>query len=298
MNRSKTSISIKNTRYLMENSIYYNTKAINFITILNRILVAFVLIVTILIFALNINDTVDFRDGQIFSDTPQFKINAPNEVRVVAVLVREGQEIKKGDTLFKLENKRTKSDHDILVADIAAMGNKITIINNLIANTEERKKALQQLLRIQSNIYKTDRRKTADEIAALNNKLALSTQQSSILNDRYKTDSLLYAKGAISKYEMTAAKSQKLNEHKAEVDAKSTYSVKSYDYKNLYNNNKRARNDLRRSIIDIDSEIENYRREILELENAIKDGQSNLAYIKDELNKMVIRSPYNGTISN
>lgn len=282
----------------MENSVYYNTKAINFIKILNRILVAFVLLVTILIFTLNINDTVSFKEGLIFSDTPQLKIIAPNEVKIVGVMVKEGQEVKKGDTLFRLENKKTKSEHEILTSDIGAMEHKIGIINKLMANTIERKKALQQLLVIQSNIYKTDRKKTAYEIAALNSKLNLSSQQSSILTDKYKTDSLLYAKGAISRYEMTAAKSTSLNDRKSEVDVKSTYNVKSYDYQNLYNNHKSARNDLKRNIIDVDNEIENYKREIVELETAIKDGKSNLMYVSDELSKMVVLSPYNGTISN
>lgn len=282
----------------MENSLYYNTKAINFIRILNRILLAFVAIVTILIFALNINDTVTFKEGLIFSDTPQLKIIAPNEVKIVGVMVKEGQEVRKGDTLFRLENKKTKSEHEILTSDIAAMENKIVIIEKLMANTMERKKALKQLLGIQSVIYKTDRKKAAEEIAAWNNKLQLSSQQSSILTDKYKTDSLLYAKGAISKYEMTSTKSSSLNDRKAEADVKATHSVKTYDYQNLANNNKRTRNDLKRSIIDVDNEIENFRREILELETAIKDGKSNLTYVTDELSKMVIVSPYNGTISN
>jgi multidrug efflux pump subunit AcrA (membrane-fusion protein) len=103
----------------MENSNFYNTKSINFIKILNKILVAFLIISIILIFALNINDTVSFKEGQIFSDTPQLKINAPNEVRVLKVLVKEGQEVKKGDTLFVLENKKTKSDYDVLNTDVA-----------------------------------------------------------------------------------------------------------------------------------------------------------------------------------
>ena len=282
----------------MENSLYYNTKAINFIRIMNRILLAFVAIVTILIFALNINDTVDFKQGLIFSDTPQLKIIAPNEVRIVKVLVREGQPVKKGDTLFRLENKKTRSEYEILTADIASMENKIGIIQKLMANTVERKKALRQLLGIQSVIYKTDRKKAAEEIAAWNNKLQLSSQQSSILSDKYKTDSLLYAKGAISKYEMTSAKSTSINDRKSELDVRATHSVKTYDYQNLANNNRRTRNDLKRSIIDVDSEIENYRREILELETAIKDGKSNLMYVSDELGKMVITSPYDGTISN
>lgn len=282
----------------MENSIYYNTKAINFIKILNRILVSFVVVITVLIFALNINDTVDFKEGLIFSDTPQLKVTAPNDVKIVKVLVKEGQQVQKGDTLFRLENMKTQSEFDVLTSDIASMENKIGIITKLIENTQQRKKALRQLLGIQSVIYKTDRKKAAEEIEAWNNKLKLSSQQSSILTDKYKTDSLLYAKGAISRYEMTNTKSVSLNDRKTEVDVKSAYSVKNYDFQNLYNNNRRTRNDLRRSIIDVDNEIENYNREILELETAIKDGKANLAYVRDELGKMVIVSPYDGTISN
>jgi multidrug efflux pump subunit AcrA (membrane-fusion protein) len=183
----------------MENSTFYNTKSINFIKILNKILVAFLIVVVVLIFALRLNDTVSFKEGQIFSDTPQLKINAPNDVKIVQINVKEGQEVKKGDTLFVLENKRTQSDFDVLNTDIKSKENNIAIIKNLVANTIDRKNSLIQLLRIQSGIYKTDRNKTAMEIAALNNKLQLSSQQTSILTDKFKTDSLLYAKGAISK---------------------------------------------------------------------------------------------------
>lgn len=282
----------------MENSIYYNTKAINFIKILNWILVSFLVIVAVLIFALSINDTVTFKAGEIYSNTPQMKINAPNEVRVMSVLVREGEAVKKGDTLFVLENKRTKSDHDILVADISAMENKIVIINKLIANTVERRRSLKQLLAIQGSIYKTDRKKAAQEINLINDKLKLASQQNSILTDKFKTDSLLYAKGAISRYELTESKNRNLADKRGEVDVKSAGNIKSYDYENLTNNYKMTKNDLRRTIIDVENEIANYEREILELETAIKDGKSNLTYISDELGKLVITSPMNGTVSN
>lgn len=282
----------------MENSMYYNTRSINFIRILHRILLAFFAIVLLLIIALNINDTVSFKEGQIFSDTPQMKINAPNEVRVIRVSVKEGQKVKKGDTLFILENKRTQSDFDVLNADLAAMEHKIKIIDQLILNTEARKKSLQQLLGIQSRIYSTDRKKTADEIAMLNNKLNVSTQQHSILSDKFKTDSLLYAKGAISRYEMTETKNRNLDDTKSQLDIKSNHSVKNYDFENLKNNYGRTKNDLQRSIIDVDNQIHNYRRDILELQNLIKNGKSNLTYISDELGKMIITAPVDGTISN
>jgi len=282
----------------MENSTFYNTKSINFIKTLHRILVAFLIIVVILIFALRLNDTVSFKEGQIFSDTPQLKIAAPNDVKIIQVKVKEGQEVKKGDTLFILENKKTKSDFDVLNTDVAAKEHKIEIINKLIANTIDRKKSLQHLLRIQSKIYTTDRKKSAQEIAYLNNKINLSSQQTSILTDKFKTDSLLYAKGAISRYEMSDTKSRNLDDRKSQVDIKSTYNVKSYDFENLTNNYSRSKNDLQRTILDVDNDIQNYQRDIVELQNQIKDGKYNLTYIGDELQKLVILSPMSGTISN
>ena len=143
----------------MENSFYYNTKSIRFIKILNRVLIAFLIIIVILVFTINMNDTVSFKEGQIFSDNPQLKINAPNEVKVLKVLVKEGQEVQKGDTLFVLENKKTKSDYDILNTNLIGMKNKINIIDKLISNTINRKNSLKQLLEIQSKIYITDRKK-------------------------------------------------------------------------------------------------------------------------------------------
>ena len=282
----------------MENSTHYNTKSINFIKILNKILIAFLIIVVVLIFALRTNDTVDFKEGQIFSNTPQLKINAPNDVKVLKVAVKEGQEVKKGDTLFVLENKKTESDYEVLNTDVASMQNKIEIINNLVANTIDRKNSLVQLLKIQSNIYKTDRKKTALEISSLNNKINLSSQQTSILTDKFKTDSILYAKGAISKYEMSDTKNKNLDNKKGQVDVKSSFSAKNYDFENLSNNYQQTKNNLTRGIIDVDNQIQNFKRDILELQTQIKNSQSNLTYISDELGKLVILSPINGTISN
>lgn len=282
----------------MENSFYYNTKSIRFIKILNRVLIAFLIIIVFLIFTIKMNDTVSFKEGQIFSDTPQLKINAPNEVKVLKVRVKEGQEVQKGDTLFVLENKKTKSDYDILNTNVSGMKNKINIINKLIFNTINRKNSLKQLLEIQSKIYKTDRKKVEQEISSLNTKINLSSQQTSILTNKFQTDSLLYTKGAISRYEMTETKNRNLDDQKGQLDIQSNYDVKNYDFENLSNNYQKTNNDLRRNIIDVENQIHNYLRDIVELQTQIKDGKSNLTYISDELGKLLVVSPIEGTVSN
>ncbi|RKS92463.1 multidrug resistance efflux pump [Flavobacterium limicola] len=282
----------------MENSFYYNTKSIRFIKILNRVLIAFLIIIVFLIFTIKMNDTVSFKEGQIFSDTPQLKINAPNEVKVLKVRVKEGQEVQKGDTLFVLENKKTKSDYDILNTNVSGMKNKINIINKLIFNTINRKNSLKQLLEIQSKIYKTDRKKAEQEISSLNTKINLSSQQTSILTNKFQTDSMLYTKGAISRYEMTETKNRNLDDQKGQLDIQSNYDVKNYDFENLSNNYQKTNNDLRRNIIDVENQIHNYLRDIVELQTQIKDGKSNLTYISDELGKLLVISPIEGTVSN
>lgn len=282
----------------MENSIYYNTKAINFIKILHYILLAFVGLLLILIIALSINDTVPFTNGEIYSNTPQVRITAPNEVRVLKVAVREGSHVKKGDTLFVLENKRVQSDFNILKTDIAAMENKIVLIRKMIDNSVQRRRALKQLLKIQGSIYKTGRKKAEQEIKLLNDKINLTSQQTSLLTDKYRTDSLLYAKGAISKFELQESKNRNIDTRKGQVDVSTVQSVKTYDYQNLTNNYQLTKNDLRRTIIDVENEIANYERQILELENMIKDGRHNITYMNDELQKLVITASMNGTVSN
>jgi len=282
----------------MENFSYYNSSSINFIKILNRFLLVFVAIALVLTFVLNLNDTVKFKEGNIYSDTPQLKINAPDEVRVLRVAVKEGQEVIKGDTLFELENKKTAADYNVLTTDIQSMEHKIEIIKVLISNTQERKKALQQLLQIQSTIYATDRKKTEQDIRLLNNKINLATQQNSIWNDKFKTDSLLYAKGAISRYELTDTKNRNLDDKKTQVDMKSVSSSKNFDYENLTNNYNRTKNDLKRNIIDVDNTLEGYKRDLEEIQTKIKDNSHTLTYIKDELNKLIVVAPFDGTVSN
>ena len=281
----------------MENSFYYNTNAIDFIKIVFKLFFGIVVLTFVLFFTLRLNDSVKFSEGQIYSDTPQLKINAPNEVRILNVFFKEGQEVKKGDTIFILENKKTKSDFDAAKMDVKMMKNKIEINQKLIASSKERKKSIEELLKIQSKIFNTDRKKAEQEINLLHSKINYSNQQASIITDKYVTDSILYSKGAISKYELIDTKNKNLEDKKGQLDGKSNFSLKNYDFENLSNNYQKTNNDLRRAIIDIENQIQNHKRDIIELQGMISNTKYNLNYIADELGKLLIISPMDGTIS-
>ena len=109
---------------------------------------------------------------------------------------------------------------------------------------------------------------------------------------------MLYSKGAISRYEMTETKNRNIDDQKGQLDIQSNYDVKNYDFENLSNNYQKTNNDLRRNIIDVENQIQNYQLDIVELQTQIKDGKSNLTYITDELGKLLVLSPIEGTVSN
>ncbi len=281
----------------MENSVLNNTKAIQFINLLFRILLVFVAVFVALLFILNLNDTVDFAQGAIYSSNPQVKISAPNEVKILKINSKEGQEVKKGDTLFVLENLKTKIDYDIANLDVETLQEKINTINQLILSSQDHKKAIEQLVTIQSNIYKTDKKKTEQEISNLNSKIVISKKQAAAFSERYKNDSILFSKGAISKIELAEQNTKKNEDIKSQSDIATNYKIKNYDYNNLANNYQKTNNDLKMNLLSIQNQLLNYKQEIVELQSQIENKKYNLNYFKDELGKLIVLAPFDGTIS-
>lgn len=282
----------------IEEGFLYKTQEIKFIKILFRFLLAFIIIITFFLIFLNINDAVEFKEGIIYSNNPQLKINTPSEVKISKILIKEGQSVSKGDTLIILENLKTQTDYDIANLDIRSMQKKIGVTNLLINNAYQKKDAIKKLIYIQANIHNIDKQKAEQEISNLNNKINLTSQQSNIIKNKHITDSILYAKGAISKNELLDQQSKKIDDKKNIEEIKSTYKQKNYDYQNLSNNFNKTNNDLKQTLIELDNSIVNYNKEILELETQIKNKKYNLEFISDEKNKLIIVAPFNGTISN
>lgn len=282
----------------MEHLIQYDSKSIQYIKILFRIFLGFLFVTIAFLFLLKMNDTVPFNEGLIYSNNPQIKINAPNEVRILKVNAKEGQTVAKGDTLLVLENLQTKTDLNIANLSVKTMRQKINSIKALIATASEQKAAIRQLIAIQSNIYSTDKKKTEQEINNLNSKISLSNKQSNDLTDRYKTDSILYAKGAISKLELSEQNNKKLEDRKNQSDINSNYQIKVYDYNNLANNFNKTNNDLKQNLLQIDNQIINYKSQIIDMQSQIESSKYNLEYFKDEVGKLIVIAPFSGTISN
>jgi multidrug resistance efflux pump len=261
------------------------------------LLMLFVIIVLLVIF-LKINDTVTFSAGDIYSDNPRINITAPSEVKVISTRVKEGYEVKKGDTLLVLENKKVISDFNVSNLEIETLSAKIPIIESLIQKSQEEKKSYQNLLEIQSNIYNTNISNAKQEINSLTEKMELSQQQTYLISDRYKNDSLLFVKGAISRLELEEQKNKSIEDKKEVSDLNSLYKGKRFELKNLSSKNNESKNNLYRNIIEIENQITQYQKEILDLKSDVENKKYNLNHISEEFNRLMVISPINGTISN
>lgn len=282
----------------MENSQLYNTGSIKFIKIFYRIFLAFLLVFLLLILFLKVNDTVTFTGGDIYSDNPKININAPNEVKILSIKISEGDHVKEGDTLLVLENKRVISDYNVSNLEIETMENKILILETLIQKAKDKKNSFTDLSGIQSNIYNTDIKSTQQEIENLKEKIELSQQQANIISDRFKTDSILYSKGAISRLELEEQKNNALDSKKNISEVINNYKKKLSEFENISNRYSENRNSNYRNIIEIENQITQYEKEILDLESAIENNKFNLEHLSEELNRLNIISPITGTVSN
>ena len=123
----------------MENFTYNNKTTDRIINNVFRYLLSFLILSFLLIFFLSINDTVKIKDGEIQSTNPQVKINAPFNLEITSVLIKEGQRVNKGDTLFIFNNSKIVMDSKTADQDIIALEKKLNVTINLLTNAKKKK---------------------------------------------------------------------------------------------------------------------------------------------------------------
>ena len=280
----------------MERLIEFESKSIRFIGIFYKILILFFTSLVISLIVIEINDTVQFEEGFIFSKSPQLNLKAPSETEIISIKVSLGQNVVKGDTLIVLQNKRTLTELDISGVEIENSEERIRIYSNLIEKAKEKKLSYENLLLIQEDIFITDSKILKQEIGKINKEESLANKQTGLIQNNYKTDSLLYLKGVLSRLEFEKRQNEVLNNAKNIEERSSELKTKQFQLNNLYNKNRENRNSLKRNIIEIENQITQYNKEILDLRSSIVNEKLNRSVIQEEVKKMYLLAPFDGTI--
>jgi multidrug resistance efflux pump len=257
----------------------YNFTGFNFTLWFFRILLLIITTLTVLVFALKINETVTIRQGEIVAANPQADYKAPFEAQIVKVYVKEGQPVNAGDTLLVMQSPEFVEQHAKIKTEIEYLEKKISSVRVLQGAVQRKKGAIEQTSAIAAKKYQLDINSLVNDMKAADEQYNYQTERLSSAREKFEGDSILYKKDMLSKYEFNSAKDANLT-LKEDLTALRNKRNKQASEKNLaYNNFTREQNGLLLTKVQLDENAQ-------ALVQANNDYESQLIQAKETLNRL------------
>ncbi|ALD21174.1 HlyD family efflux transporter periplasmic adaptor subunit [Hymenobacter sp. DG25A] len=272
--------------------------AIRLIQMFCGLLVGFLVLGVGLLCFLKINETIDFKEGAIYSRNPQSVIRTPIDVRVLKVFAREGDNVQKGDTLFILENKRVEYDYATTQQEVGLTAKKLAVAERMLAYTRERRAAIERQRTLLKQIYASDCEQNKRELRALAAARRFAEQQSAISRDQYRTDSILYKRQALSRLDAVESKSRSLIKRKEAADSKAAYVEKQAYQTTLQHNFQQQLTSLEIDLNSLHQDEQSKQRELLDLRSQLAGMRNSAVVLGDAANQLIVRAPVAGHIIN
>ena len=274
----------------------YSEKSQQFIKWFFVLLAGFLIISLIILFAVRINDTVPFNEGEIVSQSPQVDMKAPYEAQLLKFPVHEGQKVKAGDTLMIIYNEANNRQYVAQKAGKEYLEKKLLSFQSLHGELMLKKNETG----VESNLNNAD---SKINFASANQNIETLTEQYHIQEEKLKTalernsaDSILYSKDMLSKLEYNEGKDATndiramLNKTKQELDKQKTYE--------RTNSNEYAtkRHELVLKRIELEENSQNLEQLKIDLQNELVKASENLSLLERELAKQYLIASTNGTV--
>ena len=281
----------------MELLTNYSTREYNFTLWFFRILLAMTVAMLFMLFALRINETVSIKEGEIVAANPQSDFKAPFEAQIVKVYVKEGQAVKKGDTMmtlltvdFEEQRAKTKTEINYLQKKIQS----ITVLENAI---EQKKGAIEQTGEITTKKYQLDINRLVSDMQSLDEQYDLQKEKLTSTAEKMSGDSILYKKDMLSKYELNNTKDAHLNV-KENLNAVETQRVRQQSEKKLaYNNFTKEQNTLLLNKVQLEENAQALLQAKIENQNQLLQARESLKKLETELGKQSVVAVSNGIVN-
>ncbi|MEJ7738504.1 MAG: HlyD family efflux transporter periplasmic adaptor subunit [Chitinophagaceae bacterium] len=275
----------------------YNFTGFNFALWFYRILLSIITIMIVLLFLLKINETISIREGEIVSANPQADYKAPFEAEVVKINVKEGQPVKRGDTLMALKNIEFADQHAKTKAEIEYLQKKIQSMIVLMAAIKKKNSAIDQVGTITSKKYQLGINRLVDDMKTMDEQYSYQKQRLSAANEKYVGDSILYKKDMLSKYEYNTTKDANLA-LKENLSTMENQRRKQLSEKSLaYNDFTREQNNLLLSKVQLEENAQALIQAKNEYESQLLQATSTLRKLESELNKQNLIASTSGIVN-
>ncbi len=276
-----------------------NFNEIDFIKMLFRILVAFLVLVVLCVVTLNINDSVSFSAGEIIAEVPQLDYKAPFEAIPSKIYVEEGKAVKKGDTLMVLVNEQLRIDYRNAKSSFPCLQKIDTTIADLILSTYSKIDNLKRERQLNTQAHTSQKIKVVNELKSASQKTEVSTKKLLVVAlSKLSMDSVLYAQKVISKLDITNSYDNYLNYKNSLVESELAQNQIKSNSSNLDNEYLRAQNTEELRLIDLNERIKVLEKERSASRKELKTAMDNLAFLEGEIRKQFIISGMEGEVMN
>src|SRR5258706_2986735 len=276
-----------------------NFNEIDFIKMLFRILVAFLVLVVLCVVTLNINDSVSFSAGEIIAEVPQLDYKAPFEAIPSKIFVEEGKAVKKGDKLMVLVNEQLRIDYRNAKSSFPSLQKIDTTIADLILSTYSKIDNLKRERQLNTQAHTSQKIKVVNELKSASQKTEVSTKKLLVVAlSKLSMDSVLYAQKVISKLDITNSYDNYLNYKNSLVESELAQNQIKSNSSNLDNEYLRAQNTEELRLIELNERIKVLEKERSDSRKELKTAMDNLAFLEGEIRKQFIISGMEGEAMN
>lgn len=275
----------------------YNFKGFNFALWFFRILIFIVVTITLMMFFLKINETVTIREGEIIAANPQADYKAPFEAQLLKIYVKEGQAVKKGDTLLSLQNPEYIEQYAKTKTEIESLQKKIVSIGVLQNAVQQKRGAIDQTSAIAAKKYQLDINSLVNDMKAADEQYSYQNQRLSSAREKYVGDSILYKKDMLSKYELNNTKDANLA-LKENISTLQSQRKKQMSERSLaYNNFTREQNSLLLGKVQLDENAQALVQAKNEYESGLLQSKEALNRLEKELIKQNLIATTSGIVN-
>jgi multidrug resistance efflux pump len=281
----------------MEELNNYSIRGYNLSIWFFRLVLLIFTTIAILLFVLQINETVSIREGEIVSSNPQSDYKAPFEGQLVKIKVREGQQINTGDTLMIMQNVEYITQQAKKKTEIEYLEKRIESINILQDALQKKKSAIDQESQINAQKYQLELNRLTNAVKILDEQYAYQKQRLLSANEKYYGDSILYKKDMLSKSEFNNTKDANLI-LKENISNLKSEQQKQLSEKNLATNNfLKEQNSFSQRRLELDENEQALLQSKNDLESQLLQAKDALKEIETELNKQNIIAATSGVVN-
>ena len=280
----------------MEKLILRQPSAFRLIRIMFYLLFSVIVVIFVLTFTLNINDSVKIVRGELVSKNTPIRYLAQFEAKIANIRVSEGEKVRPGDTLIILENKQLQASYNKTAKDVFLMQENIAIYEQLLENLQTKIDFQSKQKGNLRGDYNSNITNSKIAVSALEEQLKSVKRKVELGKMRLDKDYELFRNGVISEVEFNQKYQTYLDAQTQYADLEKQYKQQKNAKSGLKHSYSSQVNDNQLNVLAAEQEFFNTKKILVEQQITLEKLEGQLAFEKEELDKQFIVSDIEGRV--